>query len=560
MHEFAHTCPARPSYRIPVSSRAAPTHCGAARPLPRSEDDDHDSMNARRRRTLGIALTLVAALMVGCADGDGASTQTGSTAGSSETSRATELDPNGASRETQRAKGVILIVADTLRADRLGCYGYPRETSPHIDAMAARGHRWALNRSQGPWTVSSMQSMMTGLYSSRDGQVIPTAIPTIAELVSEAGVQTAAFVGNPVAGAKRGFARGFDHFSVNAMGTQRARLWVQEFVTWHRDQVDGDRPWFAWIQFMDTHHPYNPRQIDDKWGADERRPGLHRLNKLWANERETVRTINADFDGGMSALDAKRQMIEWSNKYDGEVSSIDSAMGDLESYLRELGVDDETLVIFAADHGEMFYEARNYAGDVERTIENFGGLNEGLASMFTWSHKAWFYPEQWSTPLIMTGPGFEAAEVHDGLSGNIDIAPTVLHALGVDVPEMFQGTSKLSNEAGPHNAVFAFGIGTASLLTDTGLQIIEHRPGRLGAQGAADERAPERPLELLDHFGPQPHKNLAAERPEDLATMAALLATWRERALLLPENRQDDTELQETLERMGYMEDEDGGD
>jgi|GEM_PF-6148303 len=112
-------------------------------------------------------------------------------------------DDTAVREDATRATNVLLVVVDTLRADRLGCYGAERPTSPRIDAFAAAGTRYANNRSQGPWTLPSMVSLMSGLYVTQETKALPTDRPVLAELVSEAGDETAAFVGNPVAGRAR---------------------------------------------------------------------------------------------------------------------------------------------------------------------------------------------------------------------------------------------------------------------------------------------------------------------------------------------------------------------
>ena len=105
-------------------------------------------------------------------------------------------------------KNVVLVVIDTLRADRLGCYGYPRGTSPAIDALAERGTLYARNHSQGCWTIPSMVSMMSGLYVTEEESGPPKEHKTLAEVLKEAGLRTADFIGNPILARDRGIERG----------------------------------------------------------------------------------------------------------------------------------------------------------------------------------------------------------------------------------------------------------------------------------------------------------------------------------------------------------------
>lgn len=124
--------------------------------------------------------------------------------------------------EPERPRNVLLFVVDTLRADRLGCYGYERPTSPAIDTFARGGMLFQRNHSQACWTVPSMISMMSGLYVATEEQVLPES-PVLAELLRAKGRTTAAFVGNRTLTNDRGFQRGFDHFVGPRPGGDGAR-------------------------------------------------------------------------------------------------------------------------------------------------------------------------------------------------------------------------------------------------------------------------------------------------------------------------------------------------
>lgn len=453
------------------------------------------------------------------------------------------------SRVAQPVRGVVLIVADTLRADRLGCYGYPRDTSPNIDALAKRGGLWRRNVTQGMWTVPAMLSLMTGRELVRSSNAVPRDVPTLAQLVSEAGVETAAFVGNPVAGASRGLARGFDHYEVDETGATDATEWVERFIAWQEARVSTDRPWFVWLQFMDTHTPYDPTESDRRFARSTPRVGQDELDARWNGARAAVERINADHPQSWSFDRARALMIEQSNLYDGEVVTVDRAVGSLVESLEERGSLDDTLIVFAADHGEMLWEVVTHHYLVaRRRARDGGGLGRGLVDLFASGHTFWFHPPVAMTPMILHGPGVPGG-VHDELSANLDIVPTVLEAFGLDPLDTAQGFSKLRPSA-PRDVVFGRGRLGVMALAENGLQLVHMR--ERSSTAAAD---PEWEFRLRDHTSPDWHVERSADRPADFEVMKQRLEDWREGPSLPPVEKLDEGAL-EALRRFGYVDDD----
>jgi arylsulfatase A-like enzyme len=129
-----------------------------------------------------------------------------------------------------RTTNVVLIVLDTLRADKLGCYGFPEDTSPEIDALAAHGVRFANAISQSPWTRPSIGSMLTGLYPRTLGlyrernERLPDGVVTLADAFKQRGFTTIGATANPNINAVFGFARSFDHY----VDSNRVWDWMRE--------------------------------------------------------------------------------------------------------------------------------------------------------------------------------------------------------------------------------------------------------------------------------------------------------------------------------------------
>jgi arylsulfatase A-like enzyme len=113
---------------------------------------------------------------------------------------------------TVRRPDVFLIVVDTLRADHLGCYGYPRPSSPNLDRLAAEGAVFEDATSQASWTRLSMVSMLQGHYVTDYRDVFEEKAPTLAEVFHQAGYRTVGEVANILLSADAGFGRGFDHY------------------------------------------------------------------------------------------------------------------------------------------------------------------------------------------------------------------------------------------------------------------------------------------------------------------------------------------------------------
>lgn len=130
----------------------------------------------------------------------------------------------------KRQPDIVFLVLDTQRLDRLSCYGYPLETSPHLDAFAADATRFTNAFAAAQWTIPSHSSMFTGLYPTAHTTVqsssrLPDSIPTLAERLRAGGYHTAAFCNNPLVGVvNNGLRRGFDSFLNYAAYSPRAPI------------------------------------------------------------------------------------------------------------------------------------------------------------------------------------------------------------------------------------------------------------------------------------------------------------------------------------------------
>jgi choline-sulfatase len=277
---------------------------------------------------------------------------------------------------------VLLVTIDTLRADRLGCYGDAAAATPTLDGLAARGVRFVTGLAHVPLTGPSHASILTGLTPLRHGMrdngrfTLPSAVPTVAEAFRTAGYRTAAFVSGFPLDRRFGLGRGFDLYEDRLPhGNDRRRAPYVErtaeattrvALQWLQGQPE---PWFAWVHYFDPHAPYEP-------------------------------------PGELATRFASRP-------YDGEVAFVDQQLGAL---LAGIGADARTVVLVTADHGESLGE---HGED---------------------THGVFVYEATLRVPWILAGPGI-GPRVSSVTARGIDVAPTLLDYAGLRPPSAVDGRS-----------------------------------------------------------------------------------------------------------------------
>jgi arylsulfatase A-like enzyme len=243
---------------------------------------------------------------------------------------------------------IVLVVIDTLRRDRVGCYGAGRDTTPNLDRLAAEGTRFENAYSTAPWTCPSVASILTGQLPSSHGVVQPAArfpseVETLAEMLGAAGYETAGVVSNmhlrKIFGFDQGFetwgqdqARGHEHVSTPAVTDEASGL-VRELAA-------SDRPFFLFALFFDPHYEYTPHP-EFGFASD---PG-----RITGNE-----SIHELRDLAPTMTPSEVQYIR--DVYDEEVRFTDEGLGRLLECLRATGEYDDTLIVVTADHGEELLE------------------------------------------------------------------------------------------------------------------------------------------------------------------------------------------------------------
>ncbi len=291
----------------------------------------------------------------------------------------------------ERAPNILLITIDTLRADHLSCYGYPRQTSPYIDGLAQEGTRFSRAYTVIPLTGPAHLSLFTGRYPQengvrRNGASIPDdrKIVVLPQVFRSHGYQTAAFISAwPLAGHLTHLNRYFGRYDEDLNRTYQmfnssryAEDVTPKALKWLKGHSQNKKPFFLWVHYFDPHSPYEQRDGFEPPDKDKNHP--YRPN-------------------------VSDEMLQRFNEYDSEIYYADHYLGKLLEALDAQNLRDSTIVVLTADHGESLGQ-HDYVG-----------------------HGRQIYEDTIHIPLIVRYPGrVKAGQVIDTPVSIIDIAPTLL--------------------------------------------------------------------------------------------------------------------------------------
>jgi len=355
----------------------------------------------------------------------------------------------------RKGMNVLLIVMDTVRADRLSLYGYARPTTPHLKRIAERGVRFEQARATAPWTLPSHASMFTGMWPHQTGvsenRPLDPACPTLAEFLARRGYLTAGFVANTYfCNSWYGLGRGFSHYedfydedlvvSVSetlrasalgrsllsatklsqggGRGRKTAAKINRDFLDWLSQNEKG-RPFFVFLNYFDAHSPYLvPDGYEPRFGRRAKTPEELALLQGWENRpKQNV---------------PEREATLVSDAYDDCIGYLDDQIGALIDELENRRLLDNTLVVITSDHGEELGE-------------------HGL-----FGHGRSLYSQEVHVPLVVLAPGGSAADRFVGEPVSLrDLPATVVDILGFTRNSPFPGNSLArhwssgSGQAGP---------------------------------------------------------------------------------------------------------------
>ncbi len=447
---------------------------------------------------------------------------------------------------------VLLLSVDSVRADHLGAYGRRSQgaraesTTPVFDALVERGVVFENARSTTSWTLPSHMALLTGLPDPLHGVVdnrkrLAQGLPTAAQVFADAGYATGGFFSGPNLHPTFGFDRGFEEYvdcsrvRVDPATFDATEEDVGAFLEVHNrshqavtspDLVesagryaaavlrDGSRPLFCFVHWWDPHYDYlAPRDHVERFTSGDytgRFTGNHGQEKTWLAEERDAEHL--------------RQL------YDAEIRFTDDEIGRLLEVFEQQGALEHTIVVYASDHGEDFYEHGR------------------------WGHQRNLFETSVRIPLGIAGPGVPRGVRARGSAQLHDVLPTLAALCGIELPEHVEGRDLAPLWTDPedagrpalmHLAVPMREIELTALVDGELKAILDHRAGRIDVYDLArdpGERRARRPEELGER-GEQLARALVPELERLDAVRAGLPSA---------ESAELDRALIEQLEAMGY--------
>jgi arylsulfatase A-like enzyme len=321
----------------------------------------------------------------------------------------------------EKAKGpppnVILVVWDTCRADRLSAFGHPRPTTPHLEALAAKGVRYARCSSPAPWTAPAHASLFTGLAMHRHGlevgrgDRVHQSIPLLAETMTKAGYETVAFTANAYVSDLTGLSRGFrflENVADPAAGSHdadRVLASVKQWLAVRMPEPAKSGPFLLFLNFMDCHLPLKPPRAD-----------VDAVITPDVTMQDLLAATAVDGPAALAHLLGIRRVDDGAlrgnrARYDGAARFLDRKTAELLDLLRARGFLQNALVVVTSDHGEHLGE-------------------HGMLD-----HRISLYDTLLRVPLVVHRPGrYEGGAVVDAEVSLMDVYPTILAEAGVEVP------------------------------------------------------------------------------------------------------------------------------
>jgi len=432
------------------------------------------------------------------------------------------LPESGKKQAVQQPNNVLLISIDTLRADHLGCYGYQGIDTPHIDQLAEEGILFPSCYTTVPITLPSHSTLMTGQYplmhGVRDNGTfrLDEESVTLAEIFKARGYQTAAFIGAFVLDSRFGLNQGFDVYNDRMDSNRetpeilyeekRAGEVIEDALEWLTQP--RETPFFLFIHCFDPHAPYNP-------------PAQYKAQNQVCGQGGNSHVIPC---------------------YDGEIVYVDTCLGNLFQKMKELGVYDNTLICFTADHGESLSEH----GEP--------------------SHGIFVYDSTLHIPLIIRSPhAVSGGKICQYQVNNTCIAPTILELSGIEQPN--------SPSAMQGRVLFSLSSEGTSFLLKSEIQSDEplycesyfpfynHHWSPLEGVRTAEWKYIKAPKPELYHLteDPQEIRNLYAQRKDQVRRMEKLFYKLKntystdEDKFLKSKKISLDEDTRKRLESLGYV-------
>lgn len=432
----------------------------------------------------------------------------------------------------KKAKNVIVVMIDTLRADHTAPYAETRVKSPAFNKLAESGALFEKFSAVEDWTKPSCATILTGLYphthkTQSDMGKLPSNIRMISEEMQKRGILAGAFIANGYVSGKFGFKKGWNRYTnyIREGKNTDAEHVFGDAIEWIREVKD--EPFYAYIHTIDPHVPYSPPeeflQMYDK--GEYQGP---------VSPRRTAEHLEDIKKGKFNP--SARDKIRIEALYDGEISYHDKWFGDFLEKLESLNILEETLIMVVSDHGEEFWD--------------HGSVGHG--------HQ--IHQELIHVPFLMVWKGTIPEKTR--IAENYDhtcIVPTIFEAMDLKPPDYLEGPSVLDRAMGGQSegpqAGFSTHQGDREAVWSNNWKVLMRGPIKT----------------FLYDLGSDPkcQTNLAAKRPITLTYLRTLLgqfhgsqdkSKWRSRKLVQKavikakeEKVEMDKELEEQLKALGYF-------
>jgi arylsulfatase A-like enzyme len=443
---------------------------------------------------------------------------------------------------------VLLITVDTLRLDRVSCYGGPPENTPGIDRMAAGGVRFAAVQAPRGLTWPSLTTVLTGLHPRThqvrlNGAMLDESFETLPEILQDAGYDTGGFLANMCDAPNRGLDTFFCAWwekSGPPAQRQRKQWDSHEQPAWDAAitreaerfiRAGRNRPFFAWVHYIDPHKPFDPvpehlrDAYDGSFPVDD--DSLARLTlageSMTAGQREQLMAV-----------------------YDSQVAGVDAHISRLLQVLEDEGLAGNTVVVFTADHGEELGDHNAY-----------------------FYHLSSVYQQVLALPLILRWPGhLPEGRVVEAPVAAVDLAPTVLGLLEVPAGDAMEGASRAAlarGEPGARGAETTYAEWSDQMvIVGEGSWRYIWNPNRVTTYGAPFKRGGEVGFEiaaeeLYDLAGdPLQQENVVAANPETATALRRKACAFvTETDFHKKATRAVDPDVRERLRALGYLQGED---
>ncbi len=378
---------------------------------------------ARLHQSLPLAILATVILLSGCGGDDRASYDAQPASGVNSSSSNGEKDSPQSAKPALKFKdhNVVFVSFDALQAAHVGALGYERDVTPTIDAMAELGFSFRNNISVASWTVPASMTWFTGVYPSEHRMVNKYAVykppvtkiadlrelspdlVTLADVLKQNGYATGGFTGNAGVSGGFGYEQGFDEYYYDKGKFGRMDQSIPRALAWLKEHKD--KKFFLFLHGYDVHGQsmpaggYDYRFVDNDY--DRRYTGAEL-------EQEILREEGLE-KGQLTMRDEDVRF--WRAIYDEKVQRTDEKFSEFLTEFDKLGLRDKTIFVLTSDHGTEFYEHRRF------------------------DHGFTLYQELIHVPLVIKLPGQSAGRSIDNRVSSIDVMPTILDLLGIDVPE-----------------------------------------------------------------------------------------------------------------------------